>query len=98
MELDESVLLGCFARAFGALDSTGKPDPSALGTLADRWFDYMEKMTLENEELRTQIRQFHNEMVLQEKIKASNTPAGQPNAGQPRQQQGVRRGGAGDDR
>jgi hypothetical protein len=84
MELAESLLLECFARAVGAVDRSGKPDDAALSALANRWFAFMDNVSLENEEMAKQIELFHKSMILAERLKETiaNTPgAGRPGGG-----------------
>jgi hypothetical protein len=80
MDLDEAALLGCFARAFKAVDASGKPDDKALADLANRWYSFIGNVTLESEEMRTQIRRFHLELMQQEieRAKQQKGPGGRP--------------------
>jgi hypothetical protein len=39
LDFDEDTLIGCFARACGAVDKNGKPDPSRLEDWARKWVD-----------------------------------------------------------
>ena len=45
VELDETTLLNCFARAFDAVDSNKNADPQKLERLAGQWFDFIKGTT-----------------------------------------------------
>jgi hypothetical protein len=45
VELDETTLLGCFARAFDTVDSNKNVDNQKLDRLANQWFDFMKETT-----------------------------------------------------
>jgi hypothetical protein len=62
LELDNEVLLGCFARAFGCVDADQKVDPAKLDALAQDWFSYMRVVLLESEEVMQEIRKHFKEM------------------------------------
>jgi hypothetical protein len=50
IELDETTLLDCFARAFGCVDSNNKVDNDKLAKLANSWNSFMETEKFESEE------------------------------------------------
>jgi hypothetical protein len=80
MELDEGTLLETFAQAFGAVDVSNKPDRKKLSELANQWYNYIENVSLESEELRTQITKYYKEMQLLERLQQNQ---GQPAGNQP---------------
>jgi hypothetical protein len=72
LELDDEVLLGCFARAFGCVDENQKVDPEKLGDLAKQWLDYTSLVLLESEVVLKEIQKRFKEM----KKKEETAPAG----------------------
>ncbi len=56
LELDDAVLLGCFARAFGCVDSGNKVDDAKLNNLANDWYSYWQRVTFESEPTMKDIR------------------------------------------
>jgi hypothetical protein len=77
-QLDDATLLGCFARAFDAVDASGQPDRKKLTDLANLWYKFMDALTLETEEMRKEIRQFHLETIQLEKEKGQQRPGANP--------------------
>ena len=49
IELDDTVLLNCFARSFGCVDGNNKVDDGKLTTLARSWYAYWENVKFESE-------------------------------------------------
>ena len=86
IELDDEVLLGCFARAFGAVDSHNKVDKAQLEKLAKEWFSYMDNVKFESESTMKTIREIFRKK-LQESQSQNIAGQGQvdPNTGQPLQ-------------
>jgi hypothetical protein len=56
IELDDTVLLSCFARAFGCVDSNNKVDEAKLKTLANDWYSYWQTVHFESEPIMKEIR------------------------------------------
>ncbi|MGH7172033.1 MAG: DUF1570 domain-containing protein, partial [Gemmataceae bacterium] len=56
LELDDTVLLGCFARAFGCVDGNNKVDNNRLSALAREWYGYWERVNFESEPTMKDIR------------------------------------------
>jgi hypothetical protein len=56
IELDENVLLTCFARAFGCVDANNKVDERRLDELARKWYGYIENMFFDSESTMKEIR------------------------------------------
>jgi hypothetical protein len=87
IELDDEVLLGCFARAFGAVDSHNKVDKAQLAKLAKEWFSYMDNVKFESESTMKTIREIFRKKL--QESQNQNNIAGQgqidPNTGQPLQ-------------
>jgi hypothetical protein len=90
IELDDEVLLGCFARAFGCVDANNKVDKTKLNRLEDAWFSHMKNVKFESETIMKEIRE-----VFLKKLKESQAQArpaqGQidPRTGQPFQPNGA---------
>jgi len=63
LELDETTLLGCFARAFGAVDANQRVDTAQLGTLANQWFSYVDALPLESDDVQKAVRAYLQEMA-----------------------------------
>jgi hypothetical protein len=80
LELDEEVLLGCFARAFDAVDANNQVDPKKLNDLANQWYGYMAHVPLEAKDLLDQIRGYYAEMKTRPQ---PGTVPTNPRAGQP---------------
>ncbi len=57
IELDDTVLLGCFARAFGCVDGNNKVDQSKLKALATEWYGYWASAHFESEQIMKEIRE-----------------------------------------
>jgi hypothetical protein len=83
VELDDSMLLGAFARAFDmTVPGTNKIDETKLGVLADEWAQYMTSVTLEDMDIRNEITKFLEQPEKKEGDKASGNPAqAKPGAG-----------------
>jgi hypothetical protein len=86
IELDDEVLLGCFARAFSAVDANNKVDKAQLAKLAKEWYSYMDNVKFESESTMKQIREIFRKK-LQESQSQNTAGQGQvdPNTGQPLQ-------------
>ncbi len=57
IELDDEVLLGCFTRAFGAVDANNKVDKTKLAKLAKEWNSYIDNVKFESESTMKTIRE-----------------------------------------
>ncbi len=57
IELDDAVLLGCFARAFGCVDANNKADEAKLKALATEWYGYWQSVHFESEQTMKDIRE-----------------------------------------
>ena len=57
IELDEVVLLNCFARAFGCVDGNNNVDAARLKALADEWYGYWQTVHFESEPVMKEIRE-----------------------------------------
>jgi hypothetical protein len=62
IELDEKVLLGCFARAFDCVDGKKQVDVRKLTNLAGRWESYMLLQPIEAETIHQKIREAYARM------------------------------------
>jgi hypothetical protein len=62
MELDDKLLLDCFARAFECVDSDRKVSIPKLTALANRWDSYIKMLSLEAEGIHKQIRESFERM------------------------------------
>lgn len=99
LELDDEVLIGCFARAFGCVDANQKVDAEKLGGLAKQWFDYMQVVMLESEEVLQEIQKHFKEMrQKEENAKTGTGGASPPGAAPPGPGGGRGPGGGGDGR
>lgn len=81
IELDDTVLLGCFARAFGCVDANNKINDSELRKLANEWYGYWQNVHFEWETTMRDIRK-----KIADKMKESQDKAqkeNEPNAAQP---------------
>jgi uncharacterized protein DUF1570 len=56
IELDDTVLLGCFARALGCVDGNNKVDETKLKALANEWYGYWASQHFESEQIMKEIR------------------------------------------
>src|SRR5439155_892122 len=75
LELTDEVLLGCFARAFDAVDANKRVDTGKLTNLANQWYSYSNDVPLEAEDLVKQIRKYYEEMAAQGPPAADTAPA-----------------------
>ncbi|MHB1423520.1 MAG: DUF1570 domain-containing protein [Gemmataceae bacterium] len=57
VELDDTILLGCFARAFGCVDGNNNVDDAKLKALADEWYTYFDHVYFESESNMKEIRE-----------------------------------------
>jgi len=80
IELDGDVLLGCFARAFDAVDRNRNIDENKLRDLASRWYNYAQRVPLESEDFLKQLREYYKEMNAQTQQAASNPNGNSPGA------------------
>jgi hypothetical protein len=86
IELDDEVLLGCFARAFGCVDASNKVDKGKLDALARAWYSYMDNVKFESESTMKQIREIFREKLKQSQAQAHPAqPQIDPRTGQPLQ-------------
>jgi hypothetical protein len=83
IDLDDKVLLTCFARAFDSLNPDGSVNRTKLGGLASRWITFIKEQRLDAEAVHKQIRDHYT------KAAKASTPL--PGAGRP----GVPGGGGG---
>lgn len=81
--LDEQLLWTAFARAFDALDDTGRPDPAALKRLAEDWDKDMKIVPEESAELMKAIREAYQEAATRPAPTAATKPGagGRPGGG-----------------
>jgi hypothetical protein len=79
LELDEEVLLGCFARAFDAVDANKKVDQAKLNKLAEDWYRSITGVDLEKPEIFDDIRNTQKELATQPK--PGDKPGGGPSTG-----------------
>jgi hypothetical protein len=106
IELDDEILLGCFARAFGLVDASNKLDNAKLVSLEREWFSHMDNVHFESEATVKKIRQTLRDKLkeMQEAAEATHDQVPiDPRTGQPMQpgafppngfpQQGPRPGG-----
>lgn len=77
LELDDKVLLGCFARAFDCVNPDGSVNQSKLSTMASRWISFINDQPLEAETVHKKIRSFYDQMS-KAKPPMSNPPPGTP--------------------
>jgi hypothetical protein len=88
IELDDEVLLGCFARAFGMVDASNKVDNKKLDDLAREWYSHMDNVHFDSESIMKKIREVFREK-LKEMQEAANENDGQgqtdPKNGKPPQ-------------
>lgn len=83
IELDGEVLLGCFARAFGAVDANNKVDASKLKTLERDWFNYMDKVDFESKEMLKTVRRLGRELLKRAQGEDAAADRVDPITGQP---------------
>jgi hypothetical protein len=57
IELDDTVLLGCFSRAFGCVDANNKVNDTLLASLASEWYGYWDTVNFESESIMKEIRE-----------------------------------------
>jgi hypothetical protein len=81
LELDDEVLLGCFARAFNCVDADKKVDSRKLESLAREWLSYMPLVVLESEEVLQEIRKHFKEMSKKPDNANGGTGTGTPPGG-----------------
>lgn len=62
LELDDKVLLGCFARAFDCANPDGSVNRGKLATLAERWIGFLKDQALEADAVHKKIRSFYAQM------------------------------------
>ena len=101
IELDDEILLGCFARAFGCVDANNKVNKAKLDALARDWYSYMENVHFDSESLMKEIREIFRKKLAESQSQGEGNDnagqgQGQPNAGQgqPFQQPGAAPPGA----
>ncbi|HEY7313830.1 MAG TPA: DUF1570 domain-containing protein [Gemmataceae bacterium] len=76
IELDDEILLGCFARAFGCVDASNKVDNGKLDRLAREWYGTMDNVHFDSEGTMKKIRE-----VFRDKLKEMQE-AGKDKGGQ----------------
>jgi hypothetical protein len=72
MELDDTVLLGCFARAFGCVDGNNKVNDAKLKSLANDWYGYWQTVHFESEPVMKEIREKIAKKVKDDEENAKN--------------------------
>jgi hypothetical protein len=70
IELDDTVLLSCFARAFGCVDGNNKVDEGKLRALANDWYGFWQSVHFESEPVMKEIREKIAKKVKEEEEKA----------------------------
>jgi hypothetical protein len=84
IELDDHVLLECFARAFDCLGPDKKPSEAKLTALANSWDTYIKVKPLEAEVIHQKIREAYAKMSIAPPPNAgNNNPGGVPGLGGP---------------
>ncbi len=80
IELDEKVLLGCFARAFDCVNLDKSINNGRLQALADRWIQVINSTPLEAEEVHNQIREYYKRATANQPPRSGsgNTSPGGP--------------------
>src|SRR5579871_58941 len=85
LDLDEDILMGCFARAFGLTDSKNpnEVDANALNNLAASWYKYIRDTPLEIEEAYKDALKAHKKRpsVIQSPNSGRNPPGNPPGGG-----------------
>ena len=76
IELDDTVLLGCFARAFGCVDGNNKVDQGKLKALANEWYGYWASAHFESEQIMKEIREKIAKKVKQDEENAKKASEG----------------------
>ncbi len=88
IELDDEILLGGFARAFGKVDGNNKVDMAKLNALEDEWFGYMKNVKFESESTMKKIQTiFKDRLAQMQRQEKGNGGQGQvdPITGRPMQ-------------
>jgi hypothetical protein len=57
IELDDTILLNCFARALGCVDGNNKVDEGKLKGLANEWYGFWQSVHFESEPIMKEIRE-----------------------------------------
>jgi hypothetical protein len=78
VELDEKVLLTCFARSFDCLNPDKSVNKARLTTLATRWVKFIDDTPLEAEAIHKKIREYYKQVT---RSASPNAPAGAPQQG-----------------
>jgi hypothetical protein len=78
IELDDTVLLDSFARAFGCVDGNNKVDNAKLKALANDWYGFWQTVHFESEPIMKEIR----EKIAQKAKEAEEKAQSQENNGQ----------------
>jgi hypothetical protein len=81
LELDDTALLDCFARAFDCYDAkTKKPDEGRLGAFAEEWMGFMHDEPLEAEVFLKKLQEIYAESIAkpEEPKKPAVQPGGMP--------------------
>jgi len=76
IELDDTVLLGCFARALGCVDGNNKVDEAKLKALANEWYGYWASQHFESEQIMKEIREKIAKKVKEDGEKAKKASEG----------------------
>lgn len=84
IELDDKILLGCFARAFGCVNANNKVDNAKLKTLANEWYGYWQSVHFESEPIMKEIRE-----TIAKEVKEAEEKAQKPDENNMQQFQGM---------
>jgi hypothetical protein len=74
VELDEKVLLDCFARSFDCVNADKSLNKARLTALADRWIKYVQSTPLEAEAVHRKIREYYKQVTRVPPAGTGNTP------------------------
>jgi hypothetical protein len=91
MELTPDMLLGCFARAFDAVNPDGSVNKGTLNRVANDWYSSINSVPLESEALHAKISK-HFEEARKNNAAPPNNGQTNPNGGGPTQPGGNRQG------
>ncbi|MFO0843724.1 MAG: DUF1570 domain-containing protein [Gemmataceae bacterium] len=76
VELDDKVLLACFARSFDCVNADKSLNKAKLTNLADRWIKYVQSTPLEAEAVHRKIREYYKQVSSVPPPGTGNPPAG----------------------
>jgi hypothetical protein len=78
IELDEEVLMGCFARAFNLLDNNNKIEKAKLSSLANQWYSYVDNVHFDSEEIMKKVRKEFQDALTKSQGGDQTPPSGNP--------------------